>query len=99
MQLEAHETELEGVWQFKDGRVRGDATEKRINWLTMNSLKRIAFTNGGYDMLYQDPSDGRYWELTFPHPQGFGEGPRRLCVIEKSAAVHKYNLRQMPESQ
>jgi hypothetical protein len=92
MRLEQCETELMGKWVVKDGHVEGDVTENRISWLTRNALRRIAFTSAGYDILYQDPGDGRYWELTFPHPQGFGVGPQKLSHLEKQSAVKKYKL-------
>jgi hypothetical protein len=74
MRLERSETELVGRWELKNGHVEGDATEKRITWLVMNVFKQVAFTGGGYEILYQDPGDGRYWELTFPQPQGKVQG-------------------------
>jgi hypothetical protein len=92
MRLKPTETELVGKWERTGTHVEGDSTEKRITWLTLNALKKIAFTNAGYDVLYQDPQDGRYWELTFPQPQGFGAGPQRLSVLDGQTAAKKYNL-------
>ena len=94
MRLEPSETELVGKWELQGGRITGDAAEKRISWLVMNSLKRIAFTQGGYEILYQDPTDGRYWELTFPTPRGHGTGPQKLSLLTRRAALEKYNLNE-----
>lgn len=92
MQLEKDETELVGKWELEDGHVHGDAIERRITWLVKNVLKQVAFTGGGYKILYQDPTDGRYWELTFPRPWGQGTGPQRLSFLEKETAAKKYRL-------
>jgi hypothetical protein len=92
MELEPEEIELLGVWEWRDGRIQGDATEKRISWLLTHALQRISFTADGYEMCFRDPRDGRYWELTFPQPQGFGVGPQKLCVISKDHAVEKYKI-------
>jgi hypothetical protein len=41
---------------------------QRIASLTGSYLRRITTANGGWDVLFQDPQDVRYWEM--PHPQG-----------------------------
>lgn len=40
--LRPDETELRGRWQLVDGKVRGDATTRRIEWLLGHHLTRIA---------------------------------------------------------
>ncbi len=92
MDLKADETELVGKWEWKNNRMAGDATEKRIQWLVTNVLKQKAYTAGGYEILYQDPRDGRYWERTFPEPQGHGAGPQKLSPIEARNAIAKYKI-------
>ena len=92
MELSPRETELNGVWEVKDGRAESDATEKRIHWLLAHSLRRVASTSGGWQILYIDPKDDRYWELTFPHGEMHGGGPQRLRVLSDGEAIATYHL-------
>lgn len=74
MKLRADETELEGRWIAENGLVRADATCERIARLIINALKKVAVSeeNGGWETLYQDPQDGRYWEHTYSHGEMHG---------------------------
>jgi hypothetical protein len=90
--LEPDEMELFGNWIVVDGRVRGDETEARIYWLTANSLNKLAATPDGWDRLFQDPADGRYWEHTYPRSEMQGGGPQKLTCISKDEAVKKYGI-------
>jgi len=69
-----------------------DDVDRRIFWLVRHSLRACAMANGGWDQLYVDPRDGRYWELTFPHGSLHGGGPRRLSYLPPAAARAKYSL-------
>lgn len=64
----------------------------RIDDLTDNYLIEKARANGGWDILYQDPADQRYWELTKPKGEYHGGGPSRLSYISDQDAILKYNL-------
>jgi Immunity protein 27 len=59
MKLKPEETELIGRWENVNGRVRGDATCERVEWLTINHLQKIAVSKqrGGWETLFQDPDD------------------------------------------
>jgi hypothetical protein len=92
MELSPHETELKGTWEFENGRVEGDETEKRIDWLLTHVLKRVASTSGGWQILYTDPNDGRYWEHTFTHSEMQGGGPQRLRLLSEQEAAATYHL-------
>jgi hypothetical protein len=67
--LAPNETLLKGDWVFENGNMRGDAVEDRIGWLTSEKLVQVAIhpEYGAWEILYRDPGDGRFWELTFPH--------------------------------
>ena len=59
-----------------NGRVRGDATCQRIESLTTNDLQEVAISKqwGGWETLFRDPDDGRYWERTYPQGEMQGGG-------------------------
>jgi len=87
MQLLPDEQEISGL--TADGKWNLDA-QSRIQQLISQHLQRLADTDGGWSVLYRDPQDGRYWELTYPHSYMHGGGPSRLAVISRSAAAEKY---------
>lgn len=90
--IEPHETELTGNWIVDDGLVRGDAVCERVEWLTQNFLVRIADgkQSGGWETLFQDPSDRRLWERTYPRGEMHGAGPPRLALLTRDEATKKY---------
>jgi hypothetical protein len=92
------ETELIGKWEIVDGQVQADATYERIEWLTTNCLEKIAASDGGWDALFRDPSDGRFWERTYPKGEIQGGGPSRLSVLSPEKAHAKYQFRQPARS-
>jgi hypothetical protein len=66
MRLQPKETLLVGKWELIGGRMQVDPTEERIERLVAASLEKVASAAGGWEILYRDCADGRYWELTFP---------------------------------
>ena len=92
MSLEPHETKLCGKWRVVDGKVVEDEVCKRIRRLTADSLVRIATDASGWDILFQDPADGRYWELTHPSSGSHGGGPPCLQTISETEAKTKYDV-------
>ena len=57
MKLSSTETDLIGKWKPVNGKVEGDATCERMEWLTTSYLEKIASTN--WAILFSDPEDGR----------------------------------------
>jgi Immunity protein 27 len=94
MKLKPTETELIGRWEIVNGRVRGDATCEQIEWLTKNHLQKLAVSKqwGGWETLFRDPDDGRYWERIYPMGEMQGGGPPRLIVMSPEKAHAKYNF-------
>ena len=88
------ETELIGNWIKNGSAVVGDPTEVRISRLIANDLQKVAVgpESGGWETLYRDPADGRYWELTYPRGEMHGGGPKRLTNLPAAAATKKYRL-------
>lgn len=94
MKLRPHETVLSGSWICVNNVMRGDDGCERIDWLIANELKKIASSPqwGDWETLFQDPSDGRYWERTYPHGDLQGGGPPQLRVISEDEAKAKYKI-------
>jgi hypothetical protein len=67
-----------------------DDVDRRILWLIRHRLIKRAIAEGGWDQLYRDPSDGRFWELTFPQGSLHGGGPRRLSCLSRAEVEAKY---------
>ena len=55
----------------------------RINWLASEVLENVGVgkESGGWEKLYRDPADGRYWLLTYPHGEMQGGGPPLLSNL------------------
>jgi Immunity protein 27 len=85
-------SELLGSWVLSDGRMVGDQTSDLIIELTEKRFRRIALAPSGWETLYQDPEDGRFWELHFPYGGMQGGGPAALRVLGVEAAALKYGV-------
>ena len=88
--LRPEETDLLGEWEVVGGVVVADATYLRIETLVEQILQKVAVDKGGWDTLYRDPEDGRYWELTYPDSSWHGGGPPRLTYLSAEEARAKY---------
>ncbi len=86
------EKQLVGGYAIINGRVESDQITERINYLTENVLVRLGFSEDGWDILYQDKNDGRYWELTFPQSALHGGGPPTLTLLNEETLKSKYWL-------
>ena len=88
MKLEPEETDLRCEWEVVDGKVIGNDVCDRIDLLVSQYLVEVA--GRGWETLYQDPYDGRYWELTYPQGEMHGGGPARLTYLPDGRARVKY---------
>jgi len=93
MKLDPSETDLIGRWLELNGSVVADPVEQRIGDLVARHLKKVAVSpqSGAWETLYRDPSDGRFWELTYPHGEMHGGGPTRLTSLSADEAAKKYS--------
>jgi hypothetical protein len=89
MRLRPEETDLLGRWVVVNGKVVGDETTERIEWLVSNYLEKVA-VKGGWDTLYKDPQDGRYWEHIYPESHMHGGGPPRLMYLSHEQVAERY---------
>jgi hypothetical protein len=90
MKLRADERVICGQWELVGGKVEADENCRRIEELTQRYLHEIARDPSGWDTLYVDPSDGRFWELTYPDSESHGGGPPRLECLPRDQAREKY---------
>jgi hypothetical protein len=67
------------------------AASNRIHDLTSTYLIKLGTDESGWDVLYQDPADGRLWELTYPQSGMHGGGPPQLEVLPLALAKQKYS--------
>ncbi|MGZ8935862.1 MAG: Imm27 family immunity protein [Methylobacter sp.] len=92
-QLHSEETELLGQWVAQDNSIHADEVSKRIEALTKHCLKEVAVSDKGWEILYKDMADGRYWELSYPDSESHGGGAPKLAVISLEETKLKYNLK------
>jgi Immunity protein 27 len=92
MSLRADEIELVGSWKMIDGRMVEDETSRRIRALVNNDLTQVAASRDGWERLYKDPRDQRFWELTYPTSEMQGGGPPILRVVGNEIIRNKYQL-------
>jgi len=90
--LKPDETKLIGSWVCENGHVVADDTTKRIEWLLDNCLIKIATDYSGWENLYVDPNDKRYWQLMYPQGEMQGGGPPALVNISEEEARKKYDF-------
>jgi hypothetical protein len=90
MRIAAEETDLRGNWINEDGVIVADGTCHRIDWLITNWIQRVCADSSGWDVLYKDPHDGRYWELIYPQSGMHGGGPPTLRFMPTDIAKSKY---------
>ena len=86
------ETEIIGRWIIDQGRTIADDASRRISQLINGYLIDVSASEDGWDRLYRDAADGRYWELTYPESSTHGGGPPRLTNISQGEAKSKYNI-------
>lgn len=86
------ETLITGNWVSDGKRVVGDPNCERINWLTRKHLdeKGCHREYGAWEVLYQDPLDGRYWLKFYPQNERHGGGPPSLKNITKENAERDF---------
>lgn len=89
--LGAEEVDLIGRWEVRAGRVVGDATCQRIEELVAHHLVQLG-SRGVWEVLFRDPDDGRYWELTYPDSHLHGGGPPGLTAIPNAEARARFGV-------
>jgi hypothetical protein len=95
MKPQKDELLITGKWIVIANGVQGDEACNRIHWLTSQYLREVATSllSGGWETLFVDPDDNRYWERTYPQGEMHGGGPPQLEVISPEIAKEKYRLK------
>jgi hypothetical protein len=70
-----------GQWLEENGQIVGDQECRLIDQLVADHLVKRGSRDAGWTELYHDPSDGSYWELTYPQSHMHGGGPPTLTQI------------------
>jgi hypothetical protein len=91
MKINKEETKIVGHWIFDGSKMTTDEACKRIESLVAGYLIKIT-TDGGWDILYQDPEDKRYWELIYPNSEMHGGGPPSLILLSEVQVKEKYHI-------
>ena len=90
MNIKPSETVLTGQWVLQGGRPVADDVCKRILALTKSHLLEVGRDASGWNTLYRDPTDGRYWELVYPQSEIHGGGPPEMRCLTTNEAREKY---------
>ncbi len=90
--LKPSEKFIEGKWVFTGDSVVADDMCHRIDFLKKNILIKMATDASGWQVLYKDPGDGRYWELSYPDSGWHGGGAPALKCIDHDTAKREYGV-------
>ena len=86
-------TKIVGKRVYLNGSVVKDENTKQIESLIKDYLKTIATDESGWDTLYQNPDDNKFWELTYLQSELHGGGPPCLSILSEEEARKKYSLK------
>jgi len=78
------ETYIVGKWLFDGNKMTADANCKRIEELTTSYFLKVKSSPDGWSVIFQDPLDLRYWELSYPQSEMQGGGPPMLSLVDDS---------------
>lgn len=90
MKLKSEETILKGSWKLVGDSMVADSVSERIEWLITEYLIQIGEDESGWNKLFQDPEDNRYWELTYSESETHGGGAPQLESISIQEADKNY---------
>lgn len=90
MKINHSETEIKGSWVNVDSKLVADECALRIEKLISEQLNKLGSDESGWDSLYVDPDDGRFWELLYIDSDSHGGGAPTLRIISEEAAKKKY---------
>lgn len=95
--IRPEEREIFGGTVYTDTQAKITDETARIRWLRANHLIQVAVHPSGWSTLFSDPTDGRLWQLTFPHSGQHGGGPPMLSVLEAEEAKAEYGRSKIPD--
>jgi len=83
---------ISGKWLKSENGVITDENCKRIEYLTDHYLEKIDTDSSGWNKLYKDPADGRFWVKTYPNSEMHGGGPPHLKEISPTEAQKQFQV-------
>ena len=86
------ETRLVGEFIQVDDRVVADEVCAQIDRLIETYLQRIKVHESGWEVLFRDPHDARYWELTYSQGEMQGGGPPSLICLSPELGKAKHDV-------
>ena len=89
-EIKPNEMLITGRWSMSNGSMVADQNCRRIEQLTQSHLIKVQHDWSGWETLYRDSNDGRFWELTYPQGEMQGGGPPQLRCISPREAAEKY---------
>jgi len=92
MKIKHDEIEQIGKWIQVESSLQADEVCLRIEKLISYYLIEIAIDSSGWEKLFQDPDDKRYWELTYPESEMHGGGAPLLRNLSEIEAKNKYTF-------
>lgn len=90
--IEPSTQKIIGKWEVVNGTLVADANCQRIHQLISKELRKIVASHDGWSVLYQDPDDSRFWELTYPEGHLHGGGPPALTCLSDQDTYERYTL-------
>lgn len=90
--IKPEETEFIGRILMVNEQAINDDIAQKVNYLTKNYLVKIKTNESGWDTLYQDVNDSRFWEKLFLQSELNGGGPPSLINISEEEARLKYKF-------
>ena len=90
--LAPFETVLIGKWEQSGNGLVADGVCRRIEQLVAVHLIRVCDDSSGWQTLYQDPNDKRYWVLSYPGSEMHGGGPPVLVAVSPDEANAHFPL-------
>lgn len=91
--LASSKTLLEGKWITTAGKVVADDTSRRIEFLITNALVQVVTDDSGWTVLYKDPGDNCYWELSYPDSSEHGGGAPVLRRLNIDEVKQRYGIK------
>jgi len=88
------ETLIECKWNVVEDQVKPNKACARIEWLISDILKLVKVDPAGWEKLYQDPKDNRFWLLFYPQAELHGGGPACLMEITLNEVELRFNAKK-----
>ena len=91
--ISGNETLIECAWEVVEDQITSSSACERIEWLISDILKLVKVDKAGWEKLFQDTADNRYWLLFYPQAELHGGGPACLMEISYKEATLRFNAK------